>query len=576
MIVSQGNVIGAQADSPIYFGITERMTANTPNLGYAIGDPNTNTSTTTNAAKIWNFIRYKSSTLASGYVDGNIFCVKAGVGFTSATESGAIEPKAYNVFYDMKKEREAIKAQNEILKQLVEMQITLEDGTTISRYDALLAAINMLYLPGESDEQEKTDLLNSIIEFAKRSDSGYTSYVELMEMYPLTDDDITAVQQAVIWYFTNYGEEDGKYDKTSDKSWIYYTLDGTTYDALKNYTPNNQQQQYDAGQARTYQVEVLYNYMIRTAKANASKYTNSSTIVEAPAKVTTTTLSYKAEGNNYIIGPIHITENANNVLPYTIDFVVKNNGTEINNYTLLNQNQASIATGTTVKDLVGNDFYISVPKSSAQAITVNIDITYKNKKITLWASSTNNQEQPLVIPEVETISLPTELSVNPKELDLALRKYITKVNGIELTGANVRVPSIEESTLTSGTTATYKHKKDPVSVVTGDKVTYKLTIYNEGEKVGRATKIVDQLPTGLKFTKVVSGNFELDTYNEGTNTLNLKRLESNTTNLPGYTTGNIAQETIEIECQVTRNSRGRRQDINECSMDFRSDRWSYE
>ena len=97
-----------------------------------------------------------------------------------------------------------------------------------------------------------------------------------------------------------------------------------------------------------------------------------------------------------------------------------------------------------------------------------------------------------------------------KEFDLALRKYITKVNGETLTGSNTRIPNIDTTTLENGTTATYKHRKDPVKVKTGDIVTYEITIYNEGEKDGRATKIVDQLPEGLKFSEVVSGNFELE------------------------------------------------------------------
>ena len=45
-----------------------------------------------------------------------------------------------------------------------------------------------------------------------------------------------------------------------------------------------------------------------------------------------------------------------------------------------------------------------------------------------------------------------------KKFDLALRKYITKVNGAAVPDS--RVPNIDTSTLTSGTTATYKHKKD--------------------------------------------------------------------------------------------------------------------
>ncbi len=66
-----------------------------------------------------------------------------------------------------------------------------------------------------------------------------------------------------------------------------------------------------------------------------------------------------------------------------------------------------------------------------------------------------------MIPEKEEKSENVDLEVTPNEkpFDLALRKYITKINDKELTGANSRVPVIDESTLTSGTTATYKHKK---------------------------------------------------------------------------------------------------------------------
>ena len=127
---------------------------------------------------------------------------------------------------------------------------------------------------------------------------------------------------------------------------------------------------------------------------------------------------------------------------------------------------------------------------------------------------------------------------------------ILKINGTELTDQNVRIPDIDESTLSTGTTATYKHKKDPVVIETGDVVTYEITIYNEGEKAGRATKVVDQLPTGLEFSRVVSGNFELGSYDEATNRLTLNRVATNTDNLDAYTEGNLDRETIEIECIV--------------------------
>ena len=136
-----------------------------------------------------------------------------------------------------------------------------------------------------------------------------------------------------------------------------------------------------------------------------------------------------------------------------------------------------------------------------------------------------------------------------KYFDLALRKYITQVNGENV--ENTRVPNIDTSTIQSELTATYKHRKDPVKVSTGDKVIYNITIYNEGQKAGRATRLQDQLPTGLVFNRVVSGNFELDSYSETDNLLKLKRIDSNTDNLDAYNGNTLDSETIQIECTVT-------------------------
>ena len=534
-IIPTGNVFATVATTTKYLGITEIRTNSTPNMGYAIGDPNTNQETG-NAAKIWNIVEYASSTGTALKANGsqNLYCLKAGVGFTDTEKR--VE---YDLFYDMKTERDQMKAKYDVLKSIVEGTITLDDKTVINKYDALLALGDMLYLHGETEEQ-KTAYLNA----AQISEDDYSVL--------LTDDDIAAVQQAAIWYFTNYHADDGvtheqKYDKLENSSWLYYTLDGNTYQSLSGYKTGTKE-----GVQRQQQAETLYKYLITTAKQNAKNYTNSETL-GAPAKVNTKTLNYEESGDNYIVGPINITEQGSTI-PYTIDFVVKNSGTAINDYKLLNSQKTEVSSGTTVKDLVGSDFYISVPKSTAKTISITATINYSTTKLTAWVSTKSANEQPILVPEKVNESVPVELTVTPNEqpFDLALRKYITKVNGVELTGANSRVPSIDESTLKTGTTATYKHRKDPLVVKNGDKVTYKLTIYNEGQKAGRELEVVDQLKTGLKFSKVVSGNFELGSYNEtGDNTLTLTRKASNTDNLLAYVEGTLSSETIEIECEVT-------------------------
>ena len=193
------------------------------------------------------------------------------------------------------------------------------------------------------------------------------------------------------------------------------------------------------------------------------------------------------------------------------------------------------------KALAGYEKIITAP------ITVQVTKVFENNTYKMSdAVITNAQNGADISLSGNTITVTVENKA--KYFDLALRKYITQVNGENV--ANTRVPVIDTTSLTTGTTASYKHRKDPVAVTTGDKVIYNLTIYNEGQKPGRATKLQDQLPTGLVFNRVVSGNFELDSYSETDNLLKLRRT-SNTDNLDAYNGTTLDSETIQIECTVT-------------------------
>ena len=185
--------------------------------------------------------------------------------------------------------------------------------------------------------------------------------------------------------------------------------------------------------------------------------------------------------------------------------------------------------------------------ANANATLYENDTANSRTKITLYANATEQNTQPIILIE----RLPEE----EKEFDLALRKYITKINGTSLAGADSRVPNIDLSTLESGS-ATYKHRKDPVVIETGDVVTYNLTIYNEGEKAGRVTKIVDQLSTGLTSrlstgatVTSTKGNQYTVTYDTTTNMITL--VTTGTQNLNAYDGTTLDSETIEIECIVT-------------------------
>ena len=86
--------------------------------------------------------------------------------------------------------------------------------------------------------------------------------------------------------------------------------------------------------------------------------------------------------------------------------------------------------------------------------------------------------------------------------DLALRKYIV---GVKISEDNVlnlptKEPNVSIVPLNQGEpTADYKHRKDPVEVEIGNIVTYRFTVYNEGEIDGNVYSITDYLPEGLIF-----------------------------------------------------------------------------
>lgn len=417
-------VNAAELNPSMHFGITELRSET--GMGYAIEDPNTNGETGT-AAKIWNIVQYSGEN-TNDPTEVNVYCIKAGVGFTEG--QGTKQIQEYNLFFDMYTEREAIANQDANTNQVL---YNLVNG---GHYDELLALANLIYIPGESTDAEKTTLLREagVLAFQEENEA-------LGEEYKMTDDEIESVQQATMWYFTNYGEENGKYDRYEEDAWLFYTENGTDYEALSSYGSDKIP---TVGTLRRQQAVMLYRYLIDEAKAQAENYTN--------------------------------------------------------------------GTGS------------------------------HRHKLTLYTTATGIS-QPLM-----------KVEKNQQEFDLALRKYITEVNGEVVT--NSRVPVIDESTLENGTTATYNHRKDPIMVENGDTVTYHITIYNEGEVDGRATEIIDQLPSGLRFSQIVTEGFTAE-YDQETNRVIITRETGNDTNLLAYDGETLSSETIEIECIVDTNENGK-------------------
>ena len=111
--------------------------------------------------------------------------------------------------------------------------------------------------------------------------------------------------------------------------------------------------------------------------------------------------------------------------------------------------------------------------------------------------------------EIDTRTNTITVIIIEDNIDLALRKFISKV--VDQEGNEVyseadlvaRVPEADETKLKEGTDTTgeYNHTKQPVRVSVGDKVTYTLRVYNEGESDAYITEITDYLPEYLEYVE---------------------------------------------------------------------------
>ena len=576
----------AKTDETVYVNLTK---LDTNGVGYGIGNPtvaNDSGKPATNAY-IWNITTYDSNNASAvSKQQRNFYCIKANYGDSWNANKDTIV--AYNLSYDLQADRqkllEKITGNNNSADSVVKTLLS-ENG----HYRELLWILDNSYIEGYTNKAEflkqvgfKYDSDEEVYYYEAADGYDYSDLVTpsgYNEANLIKDSDIKAVQRAAIWYYTNYMADttnDAIFNQKGKTDWLTITENGTTYHQLSDI---NKTEITNKGQYRNEQAMVIYNYLIDAAAKNASKYTSANNYtISSEVKANTTGLAqtngkYKLSttrvGSNYVIGPIKIDGNKADASAITIK-VTNQAGSDISGYKFTN-NSGTELQNQTIADLVGaGEFYITVPRTEIEKVNVKIEITQTSTKKTLFLKGTEttdaiklDAEQPIVEVARTTTTIPTEYEAKPDEFDLALRKYITQLNGKDLT--NTRVPNINLSTLQTGTTAAYRHRKDPVVVQDKDEVTYKIAIYNEGNKAGYATKIVDQLPTGLinspnnsttVTSKDKSGNdknkYKL-AYNTVTNQIVLtleNTAENPAKSLSAYTAGNLDSEIIEIKCKV--------------------------
>ena len=175
---------------------------------------------------------------------------------------------------------------------------------------------------------------------------------------------------------------------------------------------------------------------------------------------------------------------------------------------------------------------------------------------------------------------------NEPQYDLALRKFITSINGIA--PEESREPKVDLTTLKKGTfdrngnkkyeyTATYKHNKDEegkvLKAATGDRVVYTIRIYNEGKKDGTATKITDYLPEGLKLAEnsTINTTYGWTNPSKDGKTMESKYLKDK--EIAAFNGTTLAYRDVQIECEViATNTKQNLKNIAEITADDGDDR----
>ena len=485
------------ATNPVTFGLSEyRRETNGKQYGYRINNGN---------KKVWKVIVYENDGTTMNF-DNTIYCLKAEKGFYTATPNSF--KQTYDKMVDFADKASLVPAIFENDDYYYAATWIL-DHAYIPYYAKSGDSVEVQAQKTEQAAQDREDLLNA---------SGMSDSLK----QELTDDDIDVVQQMALWYFTN--------TKANENADIYHV----DYAGEPSFQPvaiaekgvGSYTTIEAVNKTRADAMEKLYQYMVKTAKSteNIEYYKTHNGKVEEPITLATeVNPTVELDGGNYIVGPYKI--NKNNDLPFELNAkVTDQDGTDLNGkYTLLNSSKQAVSQGTTIKDLVGQSFYISIPSSNIDDITkIKFSYTgsYRTSSKGFWTTTQNpDTVQPLVAVEKQETPLSgeKEVGVAKREFDLSLRKFISEVNGKEIN----REPTVDVSNLNKNidgakvTTATYNHNKKPVAVKPGDIVTYTIRVYNEGELDGYVGEITDYLPAELEFINDVE-NYPAETdFNAG-------------------------------------------------------------
>ena len=498
-----------------YFGLYNHSNYRPTNVLITTYCMGTTGSTNTNKPVI-RIYEYNGLAKSSTVVDSKaqIYCLRAGLGFGA----GEVNPDAnsireYTYSHDLKdKAGMATIYQN-----------TLPSG---DYYNEMVWVLDNLIDPRDENTADDEAVLSaagtSLTAFkttrnGQMTDEQYANIVE-------------AIQQCIIWYFTNRDTSSEFTQQAVGSSDVLQTLvAGIKYGSAGNTygsgTPINQLYTSGIVAANTPVGKLAQYYLTKAEENKATALSSTGTNTASFDKSRATMV--KSDGY-YYVGPYKytgvdassVTITTPNSAPHTLVKAPNASGAEL----------SGSSDTAKVNGNKNTDFYIKVPmkyndKTVSGNVSINVKASYTNKTLTYWnvEGAVNNNQPLAVIGNTPTTLNDTDTKeVSNPVFDLALRKYITEIKdkdgNVKYSSSELsnRVPNIAKPPVfnlgTNNTTATKAHQKDAIEIAEGDQVTYTIIVYNEGTVAGSNITVTDYLPSGLQY---VSGGWTAGTAASG-------------------------------------------------------------
>ena len=332
-----------------------------------------------NSKNVWKIVEYEGNNFT---YDNAIYCLKAGQGFG---DNAHIEKREYNISYGMKQFSTIPDSIKKILPSDEKKTATINgEEYTYTDYNAVLALLDNFYLPKDKNALELKDAMFSTVFPDLEKD-------EIL----LTNDDIEVVQQLAIWYFSNPDETDPYHMETLPALQLT-TVEGgqgpfdTTLDDL------------DPTWNRQSQAAELYTFLIEHAKMMADLYgyddVRGYSVI--PVEIFGTEITNEIIKGKIVVGPFKVAD-LETGLAYDLTVTVKDDSENEKEYKLLDSNKNEVAEGTTVKDLVNQEFYVAISEDeNIQKLNFEIKATYNEKTMTFYTvGGSELLEQPVVVIE---------------------------------------------------------------------------------------------------------------------------------------------------------------------------------